>query len=222
MEVVLASGQIVNANQRSNPDLFAALKGGSNNFGVVTRFDLMSFAQDNLWGGTIAYPGSADAHQLQAFAKFMDPANFDPFAEIEQSFLYYGATNASQSVNDMYYTKPVVDPPALQGFAAVQPQLANTMRLSKMRNLTEEIESEQPVNQQFDIRAPACFDCMQLTQTQVHLCHDRIPLLGFVSRPRTRAVEIFRHVPIAGKRHGLCAHLSEITRNGCWEQHGTG
>lgn len=62
MEVVLASGQIINANQTSNPDLFTALKGGSNNFGVVTRFDLMSFPRDNFWGGTILYPSSADVY----------------------------------------------------------------------------------------------------------------------------------------------------------------
>lgn len=32
-EVVLADGQIVNANAKQNPDLWWALKGGGNNFG---------------------------------------------------------------------------------------------------------------------------------------------------------------------------------------------
>lgn len=150
MEVVVASGQIVNANHKSSPELFAALKGGSNNFGVVTRFDLKSFPQKDLWGGAILYPNSADVDQLQAFAKFMDPTSFDPFAEIEQSYLYYGATNTFQSVNNMYYTKPTVNPPALQGFATIQPQLANSMRLSNMSDLTKEIASVQPQNQQFE------------------------------------------------------------------------
>ncbi|GAB1214093.1 hypothetical protein ATERTT37_003252 [Aspergillus terreus] len=36
-EVVLASGRIVNANIESNTDLFKALKGGGNNFGIVTN-----------------------------------------------------------------------------------------------------------------------------------------------------------------------------------------
>ncbi|KAI1735654.1 FAD-binding domain-containing protein [Xylaria scruposa] len=39
-EVVLANGTIINANQTANSDLWQALKGGSNNFGIVTRFDL--------------------------------------------------------------------------------------------------------------------------------------------------------------------------------------
>lgn len=47
-EVVLASGQIVNANDSTNADLWRALKGGSSNFGVVTRFDIEAFPAKNL------------------------------------------------------------------------------------------------------------------------------------------------------------------------------
>ncbi|PQE14459.1 oxidoreductase FAD-binding protein [Rutstroemia sp. NJR-2017a BBW] len=36
-EVVLANGEIINANANENSDLWTALKGGSNNFGIVTR-----------------------------------------------------------------------------------------------------------------------------------------------------------------------------------------
>jgi FAD/FMN-containing dehydrogenase len=48
-EVVLANGDIVNANAKSHSDLWIALRGGSGNFGIVTRFDMYT-AQD-LWGG---------------------------------------------------------------------------------------------------------------------------------------------------------------------------
>lgn len=47
-EVVLRNGQIVNANATSHSDLWRALKGGSSNFGIVTRFDLQAFAANNL------------------------------------------------------------------------------------------------------------------------------------------------------------------------------
>jgi hypothetical protein len=51
MEMVLADGSIVNANATSNADLWKAMKGGSGNFGIVTRFDVEAFPVVDLWGG---------------------------------------------------------------------------------------------------------------------------------------------------------------------------
>lgn len=48
-QVVLPSGAIVNATQRSYPDLWQALKGGSNNFGIVTAFESTAFKQGKFW-----------------------------------------------------------------------------------------------------------------------------------------------------------------------------
>lgn len=51
-EIVLADGSIVEANKTSHPDLFWALKGGSSNFGIVTRFDLETIKSVKVWAGT--------------------------------------------------------------------------------------------------------------------------------------------------------------------------
>ncbi|EHK96786.1 putative Cytokinin dehydrogenase 1 [Glarea lozoyensis 74030] len=53
-EVVLADGRVVNANAKTNSDLWKALKGGSGNFGIVTRFDMQAFTAVPLWGGLSA------------------------------------------------------------------------------------------------------------------------------------------------------------------------
>lgn len=50
-EVVLADGSVVQANRSSNPDLFWALKGGSSNFGLVTRFDIETIKSRKVWAG---------------------------------------------------------------------------------------------------------------------------------------------------------------------------
>ncbi|KAI3321032.1 FAD-binding domain-containing protein [Xylariaceae sp. AK1471] len=47
-EVVLANGTIINANQTNNADLWQALKGGSSNFGIVTRFDMEALPAPDL------------------------------------------------------------------------------------------------------------------------------------------------------------------------------
>ncbi|KAL4742305.1 FAD binding domain protein [Aspergillus similis] len=86
-EVVLASGKIVTATARSYPDLWRALKGGSNNFGVVTRFTVRCFPSTKIWGGFIYAPNSQSSKALMAFyesVKRADPkisgANVDPYA----------------------------------------------------------------------------------------------------------------------------------------------
>jgi len=54
-EVVLANGSVSNVSYNSHPDLYFALRGGGNQFGVVTRFDLETYAQGPIWGGHSYY-----------------------------------------------------------------------------------------------------------------------------------------------------------------------
>jgi FAD/FMN-containing dehydrogenase len=51
-EVVLSNATIVNANSTSNPDLLWALKGGGNQFGMVTKFTMIAIPIGKIWGGT--------------------------------------------------------------------------------------------------------------------------------------------------------------------------
>lgn len=44
-EVMLANGDIVDANSEENKDLWMALKGGGNNFGFVTAYKIGTHAQ---------------------------------------------------------------------------------------------------------------------------------------------------------------------------------
>ncbi|KAJ5246364.1 hypothetical protein N7468_001347 [Penicillium chermesinum] len=57
-EVVLANGSVIEVNKISYPDLFWALKGGSSNFGLVTRFDMQTIPSRKVWAGihTVAAP----------------------------------------------------------------------------------------------------------------------------------------------------------------------
>lgn len=60
-EVVLADGRIVNVDKDNHSDLFRSLKGGSNNFGIVTKFTMTAIPCDKVWGGIPAkgcHPGS--------------------------------------------------------------------------------------------------------------------------------------------------------------------
>ena len=151
MEVVLANSTIVNANARENSDLFKALKGGSNNFGIVTRFDLQTYSQGNFLGGFLFYPGSTVKQQLLAFENFMAPQNFDPYAEVVLAVGYEGATGSYLVSRGIFYTKPVLNPPVLQDFTSIQPQLGNTLRISNISDFVIEEENQQAVNSRYVI-----------------------------------------------------------------------
>ena len=146
--MVLASGQVAEVYSTSDPDLFLALKGGSNNFGIVTRFDLQGLTQGNFWGGAIQYPASSDDAQIDAFAEWMSPKNSDPHSEVEQSYLYEQQNSSFFTTNIMYYTKPVVNASSLSKFTRIEPQLISTMRLSNVTEFAEEIDEFQAVDKQ--------------------------------------------------------------------------
>ena len=69
-QVVVAGGRIVNANIEENLDLFWALKGGANNFGVVTRLDMVTFPLQEIWSGGLGFDISKKEEVLGAFWKF--------------------------------------------------------------------------------------------------------------------------------------------------------
>lgn len=54
--VVTASGDIVTASKTQNPDLFWALAGAGQNFGVTTEFVLQGYEQGDVWAGLLVFP----------------------------------------------------------------------------------------------------------------------------------------------------------------------
>ncbi|UUZ73372.1 FAD-binding oxidoreductase [Polaromonas sp. P1(28)-8] len=74
-EVVTAAGEVVRASATEHPDLFWALRGGSGNFGVVTRFEFrLHPVGPNVLSGLIVYPLSEAKAVLQQYREFMAKA----------------------------------------------------------------------------------------------------------------------------------------------------
>ena len=132
---MLASGAIVNVNESENSDLWLALKGGSSNFGIVTRFDISTFPQDVFYGGVVASAYSTLGSQLAGFANLL--ANFDPYAALIMS-LSWSATQGFFLFNNVEYTKNVVNPPILQPFTQANTSVLNTMRISNLTDFANE------------------------------------------------------------------------------------
>lgn len=60
-EIVTADGKLIFTDAHSHPDLFWALRGGGGNFGVVTRFKYQLHPVDQVFGGMLILPATADA-----------------------------------------------------------------------------------------------------------------------------------------------------------------
>jgi hypothetical protein len=81
-EIVLANGTLVNANGEENADLWQALKGGSGNFGLITRFDMNAIdyadpANPEIWGGIVTYDISSSSEVISAYVRqFLDSSRF--------------------------------------------------------------------------------------------------------------------------------------------------
>ncbi|KAI0198890.1 FAD binding domain-containing protein [Astrocystis sublimbata] len=80
-EVVLADGRIVNANADDHADLWTALKGGSGNFGIVTRFDMKTIEysnpQNHIYGGSLTYKPESTKEAIAALVDYVDNQSKD-------------------------------------------------------------------------------------------------------------------------------------------------
>lgn len=71
-QIVLADGRIVDVNEQTHQDLFRALKGGGNNFGIVTRFDMVTFPVRDVWDGAIIHHASETDSVIEALVNLTD------------------------------------------------------------------------------------------------------------------------------------------------------
>ena len=81
-EIVLGNGTLTNANAQQNADLYKALKGGSGNLGLVTRFDYVAFKSGPLWGGFAFYNFTEMNKFYQPFVDFGNNIASDPYGSL--------------------------------------------------------------------------------------------------------------------------------------------
>ncbi|KAL6895347.1 hypothetical protein HDV57DRAFT_479239 [Trichoderma longibrachiatum] len=136
-QVVLANGTLANVSSTSHPDLYRALKGGGNNFCVVTRYDLATFPQGNMSVSTISYDVSQAGAVFDAFTDIAASPNFDPYVSLQTGLLYGSAAKAWSLSSSAFYTKPVLHPEVYRELEAV-PSISNTSKITAVAALAAE------------------------------------------------------------------------------------
>lgn len=150
-EVVLADGQVINANATSKyKDLYKALRGGGNNFGVVTRFDLDTYELGLMQGGSIVWSDSnqTQSELIHAFETFAYTAQSDPSAASFIAIVYYSGSYIWSA--SLEYAKPSPSIASLPVFAPYHSSglnkavISSTERVTSLADLADELGQTQP------------------------------------------------------------------------------
>ncbi|KIJ29152.1 hypothetical protein M422DRAFT_188866, partial [Sphaerobolus stellatus SS14] len=103
-QLVTPTSQILNVSAHSYPDLYFGLRGGGNNFGIVTSFVFKTHPQGQVYAGLITYDGITAQAAFQDF----DANNKDPKAYLLMTFIYHGINNRSTGTTAfIFYDGPV-------------------------------------------------------------------------------------------------------------------
>lgn len=129
-EVVLANGSVVVADEKQNADLWWGLRGGSNNFGIVTRFSLRTFEQGLLWSILTLNPLTEVDNQARIYGEIMAAENYDVNASFLTGWVFASQHGVSATLNQLIYTrlaegetpafyKPILELPAVSNMSAI-------------------------------------------------------------------------------------------------------
>ncbi|CAK1363564.1 Bifunctional solanapyrone synthase [Cercospora beticola] len=168
-QLVNADGKVLEVNQKNNPDLFWALRGGGNNFGIVTRFDVNTVKHQSFWGGGINYNISELEPLMKAYNRLAQPETQDPKATTWFAPVYYPKTDFWLINTEPVYADPVSTTPEIfTPFMESPNQLSNSIRIANISSLAQDT-TPTPGNTvaEWDIT-------MKMNTEVVHYMHQRI------------------------------------------------
>lgn len=133
---------MANANATSHPELYFSLRGGGNQFAIVTKVTLQTYdsgLDGKVWGGVRTYFGIQHSDILAAVARFTS-GNKDPKAAIIPTFNFVSvaAINVPAIIVVFFYDGPKPPPGVFDDFDAINPISDNTKARS-FESLTREL-----------------------------------------------------------------------------------
>jgi FAD/FMN-containing dehydrogenase len=74
IELVTASGEVIQASQEQNHDLFWGLRGGGGSFGVVTGMEIQLYPVSMVYGGNLVYPAELAREVITRYSEWIASA----------------------------------------------------------------------------------------------------------------------------------------------------
>ncbi|OAG00035.1 FAD binding domain-containing protein [Paraphaeosphaeria sporulosa] len=145
-EIITADGSILTASQKSHPSLWRALKGGSNNLGIVTRFTLrtLRLSTGKIWGGWLYLPGFQATRVLAGLHSVLSAPLDEHAAGPLASFTYIQQIGMQIISTSLVYTRPTASWPPC--FGPLKPiwRLWSTCKQQTLTSVTDEMETLSP------------------------------------------------------------------------------
>ncbi|EKG15330.1 FAD linked oxidase [Macrophomina phaseolina MS6] len=141
-QVVLANGTTVEANAGENTDLYRMLKGGSGNFGIVTRIDMEAFERTPIWGGTRTYKADATEDHILAIVDFTDNIENYPNGSAVIFWTYKPSDGAIIVNSVLTDVGGVVAAPAFDKLLAIPGNTSSALSLTNMSTLATGTQAE--------------------------------------------------------------------------------
>lgn len=114
--LVLPNGMVTYVTKSTHPDLFFGLKGGFNNFGIVTDFTMKTYPQAEVWGGLMVY-SSVEFDKVRAAITDFSVYCRDPKAAIVPS--YFSSAGYQGIAHVMFYDGPTAPPSSFDNFTNI-------------------------------------------------------------------------------------------------------
>ncbi|KAG6810664.1 hypothetical protein H0H92_010846 [Tricholoma furcatifolium] len=132
-ELVKPTGEVVTVTKTSDPELYFGLRGGMNNFGIVTRFVLKAYPQGKVWGGVITYT-TAQVADITAATSLFSSTVTDPKASIITTYNYVLGQLGVALI--LFYDGPTPPPGLFDKFLSI-PSFTRNIKTRSFLSLVE-------------------------------------------------------------------------------------
>ncbi|KKY34754.1 putative fad binding domain containing protein [Diaporthe ampelina] len=134
-EVVLADGRIITADaEGEHIDLFRCLKGGGNNFGIVTSFQMRTIPSGPIWGGLALRSLDVVQAAVDALVDFTANSTKDPDSNLQLVVGHQPRFGGSVAITLCNNMAAVENPPILQRTLAL-PEISNNFKTTTLEEI---------------------------------------------------------------------------------------
>ncbi|KAI9035692.1 FAD-binding oxidoreductase [Aspergillus affinis] len=137
-EAVLANGTITNASESHNSDLYFALRGGGNNFAIITAFTVRTFSQSPVFTSTTTYAANQSEQVLDRVYDLYTDKILTSDKEMGYDLYYTYSSESDRFIlsGTQRYGKPIQNPSVFQAIDRI-PTLSRSTNIGPMSQVVD-------------------------------------------------------------------------------------